>query len=463
MKIFKLFALFFMSIIMGIMNTSCSDEEELSKISFLEGTSLKMTIGSTETLHLVGEPSSIELPLCDWTCNNTEVLSVNNQGQITAKNVGNATVTASTKSGLMATCSVVVDPINVTGIKLSDENRNLLVGESFTIIAEVAPSNATYPALIWSSSDNNIASVDNGKITAVGVGSCQIIVEDEKRMIKKVCNVSVAPVEMEKISFEQSSVEIELNRTLTLNPIIEPENTTFPELLWESLDSTIVTVDNGEISAHELGTCTVVVTNKDKSLKAECIVTVVPVKITEINTTLNSNQKMPVGGTCDLSRYFTVEPKDADKSTLIWSSSDERIASVDKNGTIEGKSKGVAAIKVETKDGNCSHSLTFTVKDIKDFVSLNVNSNGAIMQVGNSIISANLTLSAKVVDSWGVEVTSLYLYDNYNKKTITTKSSYGPVKISNDYCTTDPYLNYYYWICKFEFNGQQYEISKKAF
>lgn len=66
------------------------------------------------------------------------------------------------------------------------------VGDSKTLVATIAPTNATEKTLVWTSSNSNVVTVENGKITAKKVGSAVITVSNSDGTKKATCNVQVS-------------------------------------------------------------------------------------------------------------------------------------------------------------------------------------------------------------------------------------------------------------------------------
>ena len=90
-----------------------------------------------------------------------------------------ATITATDSNGKKASCTItVIEPapavIEVTSVSLNKTSLTLEIGESETLTATVMPSNATDKSVTWTSSDQAVATVANGKITAVGSGTAMI-------------------------------------------------------------------------------------------------------------------------------------------------------------------------------------------------------------------------------------------------------------------------------------------------
>ena len=159
----------------------------------LNKTSLTMKVGDTQTLVATVSPSDAADKSVSWSSNNTSVASVSSSGVVTAKAVGTATITVKTKDGdKTATCSVTVNPINVTGVSLNKNSMSLLVGETQTLTATVSPNNATDKSVTWSSNNTSVASVSSsGVVTAKAVGTATITVKTNDGGKTATCSVTV--------------------------------------------------------------------------------------------------------------------------------------------------------------------------------------------------------------------------------------------------------------------------------
>lgn len=115
-----------------------------------------------------------------WATTDASVVSVDVKGRIYANAVGTATIIVSTEDGkFKASCKVTVadlgDEKGVTGITLDVNEKELSVGESFTLVATVKPDHAANKFVLWMSADDKIATVDtNGKVKAVAPGTVKI-------------------------------------------------------------------------------------------------------------------------------------------------------------------------------------------------------------------------------------------------------------------------------------------------
>lgn len=110
-----------------------------------------------------------------WSCNNQSVVSLDNTGTVTGLMVGSAIIICTASNGVSAQCHITVNPIMVNNITLDTDQAEMTIGEKLQLLPTVTPDNATNKNVIWSSTNDNVAIVnENGLVTAVGSGACQI-------------------------------------------------------------------------------------------------------------------------------------------------------------------------------------------------------------------------------------------------------------------------------------------------
>lgn len=129
-----------------------------------------------------------------WNSSNANVASVDNNGKITARAAGSATITATSSNGKTASCSITVNApyISVNGISLNTGSLTLNINDSSSLSASVSPSNANNKGVTWSSSDTSVATVDgNGTVYAVNYGSAVITARTSESGYTASCNVTV--------------------------------------------------------------------------------------------------------------------------------------------------------------------------------------------------------------------------------------------------------------------------------
>ena len=125
-----------------------------------------------------------------WTSSNTNVATVNN-GTVKALKVGTTIITAKSDNNKTATSYVTVKEIDATGISLNKTSAQIKVGESTTITATITPNNTTNKSITWTSSNTNVATVNNGVIKGISAGSTTITVKTSNGKIAT-CNVTVS-------------------------------------------------------------------------------------------------------------------------------------------------------------------------------------------------------------------------------------------------------------------------------
>ena len=162
----------------------------------LNSSSIGLTLGTSTSLVATITPSNATNKGLTWTSSNTSVATVIN-GVVTARSVGTAVITVRTNDGgKTATCRVNVtaptpSTVKVTGVSLSKTSMNLYVGNTSSLVATVSPSNATNKNITWTSSNNSIATVSNGVVTAKSAGTATITVKTSDGAKTATCKVTV--------------------------------------------------------------------------------------------------------------------------------------------------------------------------------------------------------------------------------------------------------------------------------
>ena len=180
---------------------------------------------------------------------------------------GGDTVTFDADTTLYA----VWNKIPVTGVNITESAVTLDKGETYTLTAVVAPSNATVYTATWASSDTSVATVDSsGMVTAVGRGSATITATADGKA--DTCTVTVN-VHVSQVDINKTSITIYKGKTYTLTATASPDDASDPEVTWTSSDTSVATVNsNGRVTAVGRGSATITATADGQS--AECVVTV---------------------------------------------------------------------------------------------------------------------------------------------------------------------------------------------
>ena len=162
----------------------------------LDKSTLSLEEGATGNLVATVAPSTATDKTVTFASSDAEVATVDNTGKVTAVKAGNADITVTTKDGnktAKCTLTVTAKQIPVTGVTLDKSTLSLEEGATATLNATIAPSDASYKAVRFTSSDDTVATVDdNGLVTAVTAGTADITVESIENGSKTaVCTLTV--------------------------------------------------------------------------------------------------------------------------------------------------------------------------------------------------------------------------------------------------------------------------------
>lgn len=257
-------------------------------------------------------------------------------------------------------------PVAVTGVTLDKTSLSIEAGQTAQLTATVQPGNADNQAVTWSSSDNNVVSVDaTGKITANAKGSATITVTTADGGKTATCTVTVtepaAPVAVTGVTLNKNNTTIYTGRTETLTATIQPADATNKAVTWTSDNTGVATVNNGVVTGVSVGSATITAKTADGGFTATCTVTVEeapivhPTGVSISKTSIN----LQIGGSETLTA--TVTPADANNKNITWSTSDATVAAVDKNGKVTGIKAGNATITATTEDGGKTATCSVTV------------------------------------------------------------------------------------------------------
>ena len=192
---------------------------------------LSLTKGDKAQLEYDIYPSDASIKTVSWKSNSPSVVSVDENGAVSAIEEGSAVIIATTDDGnKTASCVVTVNSktIPVTGISLDKTSLTLTEGDSYTLTVTVTPADATDKTVIWSSSDNNVASVDNGVIIANKEGVTTILAEANDKIATCLVNV-IRDSLNDVISFVDLNVKSALVKAFDTNGDGE---LSYAEALW---------------------------------------------------------------------------------------------------------------------------------------------------------------------------------------------------------------------------------------
>ena len=340
--------------------TVTSSTVAVSGIS-LDKTALSLVVGDTEVLTAAVMPADATDKTVTWTSSDTAIATVEN-GIVTAKKAGTAVVIATTSNGKAATCTVTVRNSSViaAGVTLDKSTMSLVVGNMGVLTATVVPDDTTDKSVMWSSSDPSVATVENGRVTAVGEGTATITVTTSNGKTAT-CTVTVTTsvIDVTGVTLNKTELSLTVGGSATLTATVTPADATDTSVTWYSSNPSVVTVENGVVTARGAGSAIVTVTTSNGKT-AFCTVTVRTPAVDVTGVTLNKTElSLTVGESATLTATLT--PANATVKTVTWRSSDALVITV-KNGVVTAVGVGTATVTVTTSNGKTA-ICTVTVKE----------------------------------------------------------------------------------------------------
>lgn len=363
----------------------------------LSETEVTAKIGNTVQLRATVTPENATNQSVTWKSSNTKVATVSANGLVTMKSAGTASIicTSVDNPSVQAFCNVtVLKPVR--GVSLDIESKEMYVGENYRLTYLVSPSDASISTVTWSTTNSSVVEVDDtGMLTAKGVGQAEIILQSVDGAYMDLCTI-VVKQKPTNVKLSISNLTMNAGEYFYMDVVLTPANSTKEGLVWECVDTDIATVSStGRITAKAAGQ-TIIMVKTESGATAYCKLTVL-----EAVTALEITPKkatIDVGEKVTLITKFT--PDTASNTNVTWESSDEKIATVNKDGEVTGKQGGTAVITGKTDDGGYNAFCIITV--IEEITELKIVPEQYKLGLGKTyqlkVEIANSTASSKEVE-----------------------------------------------------------------
>ena len=426
-------------------------EKEIKPISVtsvtLNSTSMELTEGESQSLTAVISPSNAENQKVLWMSSNSSIATVND-GVVTAVKQGKAIITAkSDDGGKTATCEVTVNAkvYHVESVTLSHASAELTEGDELTLTATVNPSNASNKSVIWTSSDESVARVINGKVLALKSGTATITVKTVDGGKTAICDVAVnAKVyPVESVSLDKTSVVLNEGDELTLTATVNPSNASNKSVTWTSSNESVAKVIDGKVTALKDGLATITVKTVDGNKTSSCEVVVgIPVSKVTLNYT---SLTLPVEFEHTLTAK--ISPLDASFQTVNWSTDSPNVVNVDQTGNITTISYGKANITAEAGGviAVCIVEVVAQAVAVKDYVDEYGVNHGKGIGIGR-IVWAPVNCGYHETDykdgklyQWGRKYGQGHSYDKLEPDFVE-----GPISVNNGH--KEEYANTFFML-----------------
>lgn len=281
---------------------------------------IKITSSKTMIQYQTFKPSVTSLnSSITWKSSKTSVATVDKNGKITAKGVGNTDVIAITSGGKKAVCKITVKPVTIS---ILSDNSNIYRGFS----AQLKAKTNNGSKVSWKKFNNNIAGLTStGKLTAKKAGKITITAYTSGAQKNITINIK-EPV----LILNKSAISIYEGHSTSIKAPIVPKG----KVTWHSSNKKIATVDsNGKVKGIKAGKVTVSASYLGK--KQSCKITV-----KNTNIKLNKNSTVIYKGKSATLKAIT----NPQKAKVKWISGNKKIVTVNSNGVIHGKKAGKTVI-----------------------------------------------------------------------------------------------------------------------
>ena len=253
------------------------DSPYLVKSITLDIHELSLDKDSIQNLQVTILPESAKNKKVIWSSSDINVATVTQNGEVAAIKSGKAYIYVKLESdvSIKDSCLVIVNPL-VKYVEINQKNISLSKGESVKLEVSVSPADVDNKKVLWSSSDETVATVDeSGLVTAVNSGEAWIkAVSDDNPEACDSCKVTVTQA---VTGIELDITECTLNKigeTIQLTAKVIPENANNRNVNWKSSNESVCFVSNGKVVAVGFGTAVIIATTEEGGFMAICTVKV---------------------------------------------------------------------------------------------------------------------------------------------------------------------------------------------
>lgn len=241
----------------------------------LDQTSITIKAWTVYTLVATVKPDNATDKTVHWESSDPNVAHVED-GVVMGMQDGTAIITA--KAGdKTATCVVTVqeETVAVESITLNKTSLSLKVGESYTLKATVNPYYATNKTVTWECSNNSVATVNDGVVTAISQGTATITARAGNKSATCYVSVQQDNIPVTGITLNKYSLSLYEGESENLIATVYPTNATDKTVTWSSEVTSVASVDqNGKVTAIKNGTTTIIA--RAGGYEARCTLVVEP-------------------------------------------------------------------------------------------------------------------------------------------------------------------------------------------
>lgn len=244
----------------------------------------------------------------------------------------------------------------------------------------------------WTSSDESVATVDaTGMVVAVSAGEADITASVTDSEMSAVCKVTVKVAAKDITVPDNLDVKLNDGNETTVEATVSPADATDVKVSYASTDEAVATVDkDGRVQVLQPGECDIVTTLTQEDKKVVEKKTHIKAYYEVEGITLDKTEGILTAGNT-VALNATVLPEEiADETTVTWTSSDEKVATVDENGKVTAIAAGEATITANAGEKSATYKLTVQAKKVaQTTTNKNTNKGNTSSSTGSSAPTSN--------------------------------------------------------------------------
>ena len=282
--------------------------------------------------------------------------------EVSSSEMSSSSFSSSSESS-SSTYSHDPDDILVEEIKLGNSTYEMNINKEKVIVATVLPSAASNKRLVWSSSNEEVATVDNdGRVHSITAGETIIkAMATDGTGVYAEAKVVVQAIKVTNITLTKQSLDVRIGEKFYISYSIYPSNASYKQISYEIANKNILSVDeNGQFTPLEVGYTTVKLQTTNPEVSATCTINIKDLTISGFEFKDDEISLHP-------GQVHTLEPNYYPKSASVlpttYTSSNPEVATVNDDGLVTAVKKGTTTITARTSRGGYSDTISISVTD----------------------------------------------------------------------------------------------------
>lgn len=244
----------------------------------------------------------------------------------------------------------------------------------------------------WTSSDESVATVDaTGMVVAVSAGEADITASVTDSEMSAVCKVTVKVTAKDITVPENLDVKLNDENETAVEATVSPADATNVEVSYASTDEAVATVDkDGKVQVLQPGECDIVTTLTQEGKKVVEKKTHIKAFYEVESVTLDKTEGVLTAGNTVTLNAAVLPEEIVNETTVTWTSSDEKVATVDEKGKVTAIAAGEATITATAGEKSATYKLTVQAKKVvQTTTNKNANKGNTSSSTGGSTPAGN--------------------------------------------------------------------------